>query len=157
MNEPKTIGKILAGERTQFNETVGDFRERIAGIMKPAHVPYQPKTGQQCTCRIGAARDNCRLCEGTGQVIDFAKVRAKQPHVTIGGGRPIRPHLGRGERPTIWKLYECGGGCRWSSTLDDCDGKICDYSGCGCGTKVYMIDVTTSRDVAANWFRGVQS
>lgn len=37
---------------------------------------YQPKTGERCTCRRGMERDNCPRCEGTGQVIDFARVRA---------------------------------------------------------------------------------
>ncbi len=36
---------------------------------------YQPKTGQKCGCRRGIERDNCPTCEGTGWVIDFAKIR----------------------------------------------------------------------------------
>jgi ATP-dependent protease HslVU (ClpYQ) ATPase subunit len=39
--------------------------------------PYQPKTGQACGCRQGVQRDNCPLCEGTGQIIDFAAIRAR--------------------------------------------------------------------------------
>jgi hypothetical protein len=36
---------------------------------------YQPKTGQPCTCKPGAQRDNCPQCEGTGQRIDFKAIR----------------------------------------------------------------------------------
>lgn len=39
---------------------------------------YQPKTGQLCTCRPGIQRDNCTLCEGTGQRVDFAAIRARR-------------------------------------------------------------------------------
>jgi hypothetical protein len=38
---------------------------------------YQPKTGQPCTCHRGIERDNCPQCEGTGQRIDFAAIRAR--------------------------------------------------------------------------------
>ena len=38
---------------------------------------YQPKTGVPCACRQGVQRDNCPECEGTGQRIDFAAVRAR--------------------------------------------------------------------------------
>jgi hypothetical protein len=37
--------------------------------------PYQPKTGQQCSCKRGVQRDNCSQCEGTGWIIDFAAIR----------------------------------------------------------------------------------
>lgn len=37
--------------------------------------PYQPKTGQRCSCKPGIHRDNCPACEGTGWVIDFAAIR----------------------------------------------------------------------------------
>jgi hypothetical protein len=36
---------------------------------------YQPKTGNKCGCKRGIERDNCPACEGTGQQIDFKKVR----------------------------------------------------------------------------------
>ena len=36
---------------------------------------YQPKTGAPCACKPGRQRDNCSTCEGTGWVIDFAKIR----------------------------------------------------------------------------------
>jgi hypothetical protein len=38
---------------------------------------YQPKTGAACTCKRGLERDNCPRCEGTGEVIDFAAIRAR--------------------------------------------------------------------------------
>lgn len=38
--------------------------------------PWQPKTGAPCGCRPGVGRDNCPACEGTGQRIDFAAIRA---------------------------------------------------------------------------------
>lgn len=37
----------------------------------------KPKTGQPCTCKRGVQRDNCPQCEGTGQRIDFAAIRAR--------------------------------------------------------------------------------
>ncbi len=45
---------------------------------------YQPKTGQSCHCKRGVQRDNCPDCEGTGQRIDFAAIRARNgvPKVT---------------------------------------------------------------------------
>lgn len=39
---------------------------------------YQPKTGAPCSCKRGVQRDNCPNCEGTGQVIDFAAIRARR-------------------------------------------------------------------------------
>ena len=38
---------------------------------------YQPITGARCTCKPGVHRSNCPDCEGTGWVIDFAKIRAR--------------------------------------------------------------------------------
>jgi hypothetical protein len=38
---------------------------------------YQPKTGERCHCKPGQQRDNCPDCEGTGQRIDFAKIRER--------------------------------------------------------------------------------
>jgi len=40
---------------------------------------YQPETGAPCSCKRGVQRDNCPTCEGTGQVIDFAAIRARKP------------------------------------------------------------------------------
>lgn len=54
--------------------------EDFAEIRKMKHSnfkPYQPKTGQACYCKPGRQRDNCVNCEGTGQKIDFARIRAK--------------------------------------------------------------------------------
>lgn len=49
----------------------------VSAPAKPAkrRPEYQPKTGEPCTCRRGVQRDNCPACEGTGQRIDFAKIR----------------------------------------------------------------------------------
>jgi hypothetical protein len=38
---------------------------------------YQPKTGAKCGCKRGVQRDNCPTCEGTGWVIDFRAIRAR--------------------------------------------------------------------------------
>ena len=47
---------------------------------------YQPKMGTACSCKPGQARDNCRQCEGTGQVIDFAAIRARPlEHEEVSG------------------------------------------------------------------------
>lgn len=46
-----------------------------AAIVEPPKPEYQPKTGAKCGCRPGNARENCQNCEGTGEVIDFAKIR----------------------------------------------------------------------------------
>jgi hypothetical protein len=48
-----------------------DFKARIRAI-------YQPKTGEPCHCQIGVERDNCSICEGTGQRIDFEAIRARR-------------------------------------------------------------------------------
>lgn len=40
---------------------------------------YQPKTGAKCHCKRGVERDNCPDCEGTGQRIDFKKIREATP------------------------------------------------------------------------------
>ena len=49
--------------------------------MKPTitYHPYQPKTGQRCSCKRGQQRDNCPQCEGTGWIIDFRAIRALKP------------------------------------------------------------------------------
>jgi hypothetical protein len=47
--------------------------------MKTKTTQHQPKTGQPCFCKPGQQRDNCPTCEGTGQRIDFAAIRAKAP------------------------------------------------------------------------------
>lgn len=48
---------------------------------------YQPKTGERCSCRRGLERDNCPACEGTGERIDFAKIRARR--FTLCGTRKV--------------------------------------------------------------------
>ena len=59
-------------------------------------------------------------------------------------------------KQTVWNKWECGGGSRWTSVVgspwsDNLRGTICNFSGCGCGTKVehrgYM------HDASENWFR----
>jgi len=45
--------------------------------MKTKNTQYQPKTGTPCHCKRGQQRDNCPTCEGTGQRIDFAAIRAR--------------------------------------------------------------------------------
>jgi hypothetical protein len=47
---------------------------------------YQPKTGAKCACKRGVERDNCPRCEGTGEVIDFAAIRARN-------AKPREPEL----------------------------------------------------------------
>lgn len=44
---------------------------------KDKYEPYQPKTGEKCSCKRGIERDNCPECEGTGEKIDFKKIRAR--------------------------------------------------------------------------------
>lgn len=51
--------------------------------MKTTTTGYQPKTGQPCNCKVGQQRDNCPQCEGTGERIDFAAIRAKAPATRI--------------------------------------------------------------------------
>ncbi len=46
----------------------------LANLAKPS---AQPKTGCPCLCKRGQQRDNCRHCEGTGMLIDFAALRAR--------------------------------------------------------------------------------
>ena len=44
---------------------------------------YRPNTGITCGCRKGIQRDNCINCEGTGFMIAFRAIRAKNgPKVT---------------------------------------------------------------------------
>ena len=53
---------------------------------------YQPKTGAACSCKPGQQRDNCPQCEGTGQRIDFAAIRARNAGSVI---RYVVTHAGR--------------------------------------------------------------
>jgi hypothetical protein len=43
----------------------------------PRSLFYQPRLGPRCACRPGQQRDNCAACEGTGWLIDFAAIRAR--------------------------------------------------------------------------------
>lgn len=49
-----------------------------------------------CSCRPGIGRDNCPTCEGTGQRIDFAAIRAhKRPSApALQGAHTILPNTG---------------------------------------------------------------
>lgn len=61
---------------------------------------YQPKTGQRCTCRPGVERDNCPVCEGTGQRIDFAAIRALSKDF---GGSGLGKLRGEAEDAAHWR------------------------------------------------------
>lgn len=73
--EGETLTDCVAKARTFAATTATDRNERENQIMTTA---YQPKTGAACGCRRGVERDNCANCEGTGQVIDFAAIRARR-------------------------------------------------------------------------------
>ena len=65
---------------------------------------YQPKTGAACSCKPGQARDNCRQCEGTGQVIDFAAIRARPlEHEEVSGSEAC-PACGNPEATELGSL-----------------------------------------------------
>lgn len=55
---------------------------------------YQPKTGVKCHCKPGMIRDNCAVCEGTGQRIDFAAIRAATKHKSQYTPGPWAVHVG---------------------------------------------------------------
>jgi hypothetical protein len=50
--------------------------DHAARVLKRA-IEYQPKTGAPCFCKRGVQRNNCPSCEGTGMMIDFARIRAR--------------------------------------------------------------------------------
>lgn len=52
-----------------------EIEDRMLAGIKPK--AYQPKTGAKCACKRGQERDNCPICEGTGQVIDFKAIRGR--------------------------------------------------------------------------------
>ncbi len=58
-------------------EDIAASRKKAAEMLQHAN-EYQPKTGKLCYCRKGVERDNCPACEGTGQRIDFAAIRARR-------------------------------------------------------------------------------
>lgn len=66
-----------AGDFSSLGSSVCILKEAARQIIEAnTHMPHQPKTGAACSCRPGSQRDNCQRCEGTGMVIDFAKIRA---------------------------------------------------------------------------------
>ena len=68
------------GEVSDIGSLIGSTTDNCPRCGKRAlakYKPYQPKTGQPCSCKRGVERDNCPACEGTGQRIDFAAIRAR--------------------------------------------------------------------------------
>jgi hypothetical protein len=59
----------------------------------------------------------------------------------------------RDEQETVWMMFECGNGSRWTSTCEDYHGEECNFSGCNCETSVKKIGTTMDGTVAAKWFR----
>lgn len=55
-------------------------------------------------------------------------------------------------RPTVWMLFQCVGGNRWSSPSEDCSMEPCGFSGCKCHGKVTHVKSTTDLDEAHDWF-----
>jgi hypothetical protein len=53
------------------------FNGNTLTIQRNEKKAYTPLTGAKCGCRRGVQRDNCPNCEGTGNVIDFAAIRAR--------------------------------------------------------------------------------
>lgn len=76
---------------------------------------YQPKTGQPCHCRSGQQRDNCPDCEGTGQRIDFAAIRA---HKAEGVTRYVATHINREGMRTLTCAQQ---GRHTFATQGECD------------------------------------
>ena len=89
---------------------------------------YQPKTGAPCGCKRGQQRDNCPQCEGTGQVIDFAAIRA-----AVRAPRPPEPAASEIVTGTYYQqgyyvnsddgreLYSAGNCARDSTCIVDID------------------------------------
>lgn len=57
------------------------------------------------------------------------------------------------DKPTVWRMYECEKGNRWTSTTENYELSKCNFSGCNCNGKVTLVDSTTNRSIAHNWFR----
>jgi hypothetical protein len=59
------------------------------------------------------------------------------------------------ENKTLWSLWECDGGARWSSVapFHNSEGEICTFSGCSCGGKIRFIKSTDEPSEASEWFR----
>lgn len=66
-----------------------------------------PPTLGPCTCKRGQQRDNCPQCEGTGQRIDFAALRARNaaPPVSL---RLYYTSGGRGAKWIKLEVYAIG-------------------------------------------------
>jgi hypothetical protein len=64
-------------KRSLINHDGYDSRIVVVKERSKIKAPYQPKTGQLCSCKPGIQRDNCPRCEGTGQCVDFAAIRAR--------------------------------------------------------------------------------
>ncbi len=62
-----------ADERTEVTKQAVPVIKEAS--LETEAVGYQPKTGEPCSCRPGMERDNCPSCEGTGQKVDFKKIR----------------------------------------------------------------------------------
>ena len=62
-----------ASERTEVTKQAVPVIKEAS--LETEAVGYQPKTGEPCSCKPGIARDNCPSCEGTGQKVDFKKIR----------------------------------------------------------------------------------
>lgn len=52
-----------------------------------------------------------------------------------------------------WMKFECPGGARWTSTIQDSHGEPCTFSGCNCNGIVRKVGTTTDRTEASNWFQ----
>lgn len=57
------------------------------------------------------------------------------------------------EKKTVWKMFECSHGNRWTSTMEDCHLLPCNFSGCTCKGEVKLYGYTNDRETAGNWFR----
>ena len=82
-------------EVTQVDAVIQD--DITKGLGKEAE--YQPKTGEPCSCKPGMERDNCPSCEGTGQKVDFKKIRETNKEAHCGHCSEDKNPLKREELP----------------------------------------------------------
>ena len=84
---------------------------------------YQPKTGAPCACKRGVQRDNCPECEGTGQRIDFAAVRARGSASRPPEPATLPPFYDRPCAAAPLVSYRCRGNYGWImiGAKDDAD------------------------------------
>lgn len=79
----QTCGHAITSTQSRLSKARGstalaECKDCVTATLTQARSEaYQPKTGQRCGCRRGQERDNCPACEGTGQQIDFAAIRAR--------------------------------------------------------------------------------